>query len=66
MVQTDLPTSASVGTQPSSSGTDGSLCFNESKARDFEKLTDLVLTSKAFPGQPIRGLEMCAVELTQV
>ena len=28
----------SVGIQPPTSGTIGSLCFNESKARDFEKI----------------------------
>ena len=48
---------------------------NESKARDYEKLTNLVLTSNAFPGRPssesVQGLvkiclEMCAVDLTEV
>ena len=67
--------SASVGFQPASPGAVGSLCFNESKARDFEKLTDLVLTSNALPGRPSREsvqglvetyLEMCAVDLTEV
>ena len=70
MVQTSAPVSTSVGIQPTSSGTVGSLCFNESKARDFEKLTHLVLTSNAFPGRPSREsvqglvkncLELCAV-----
>ena len=54
MVQTSVPISTSVGIQPTSSGAVGSLCFNESQARDFEKLTDLVLTSNAFPGRPSR------------
>ena len=40
------------GIQPASSGTVGRFCFNESKTTDFEKLTDLVLTSTAFPGRP--------------
>ena len=74
-VQTNAPTSTKVGIQPASAGTVGSLCFNESKARDFETLTDLVLTSNAFPGQPSREsvqgpvrtcMEMCAVEVTVV
>ena len=43
MVQTSVPISTSVGIPPASSGTVGSLCFNESKARDIDKLTDLVL-----------------------
>ena len=45
MVQTNVPTSTGVGTQPTSAGTIGTLCFNESKAKDFEKITNLVLTS---------------------
>ena len=75
-----MPTSTSksptsVGIQPASSGIVGSLCSNESKARDFEKLTGLVLTSNAFPGRPRREsvqclvkicLEMCAVDMTKV
>ena len=52
MVQTSVPFSTSVGTQPASAGTTGTLCFNESKPKDFEKLTNLVLTSKAYPGRP--------------
>ena len=75
MVQTSVLNSTSVGIQPASSGTVGSLCFNESKARDFDKLTNLALTSDAFPGRPSREsvqglvktcLEMCAVDLTEV
>ena len=54
MIQTDVPISTRVGIQPASTGTVGSLCFNESKARDFENLTNLVLTSNAFPGRPSR------------
>ena len=74
-VQTSVPISTSVGIQPASSGTVGSLCFNESKTQDVEKLTNLVLTSKAFPGSPSREsvkglvktcLEMCAADLTEV
>ena len=51
-----------------------SLCFIESKARDFEKLTGRVLTSIAFLGKPsrksVQGLvktcfEMYAVDLTE-
>ena len=43
MVQTSVSVSSDVGIQLASSGTVGSLLFNESKARDFEKVTDLVL-----------------------
>ena len=50
MVQTSVPISTSVGIQPASSGTVGSLCFDEGKANDFGKLTNFVLTSTAFPG----------------
>ena len=49
MVQTSVLFSTSVGIQPARVG---SLCFTESKARDSEKLTHLVLTSNAFPGKP--------------
>ena len=75
MVQTSVRISTNIGIQPASSGTVGSLCFNESKARHFEKLTDLVLTSNAFPGsltrESVQGLvrtclEMCAMGLTEV
>ena len=75
VVQTDVPTPTSVGTQTASAGTVGSLCFNESKARDLEKLTDLVLTSTAFPGRPSREsvqglvrtcLQMRAADLAEV
>ena len=55
MVQTSVPVSYEcLESNRPSSGTVGSLCFNESKARDFEKLTNLVLTSNAFPGRPSR------------
>ena len=63
-----------VESTPGSSGTVGSLCFNASKAEDSEKLTNLVLTSNAFPGRPSREsvqgfvkscLEVCAVDLTR-
>ena len=56
-------------------GTVGSVCFNESMDRHFEKLTDLVVTSTAFPGKPsgesvqvlVRTcLEVCAVDLAEV
>ena len=66
---------SSVGIQPSSSGTVGSLCCNESKAKDFETLIDLVLTSNEFSGKPsresVQGLvktcrEMCAVDFAEV
>ena len=75
MVQTSVPISTSVGIQPANSGTVGSLCFDEGKANDFEKLTNLVLTSTAFPGIPSREsvqglaktcLEMCAAVPTEV
>ena len=75
MVQTSVLMFASVGIHPTSSGTVGSLCFNESKARDCEKLTNLVLTSNAFPGRPSREsvqglmntcLGVCAADLTKV
>ena len=49
-VSVDDMVQTSVGTQPASSGTVGSLCFNESNAKDLEKLTNLVLTSSAFSG----------------
>ena len=73
-MHTSVPNSTSVGIQPASSGTVGSLCFSESKAKDFEKLTNLVLTSNAFPGRHRResvqglvktSLDMCAVDLTE-
>ena len=64
MVQTSVPDPSNVGIQPSSSGIVGSLSFNESKARDFETLTDLVLTSKTFPGKAQQGIG--AVDLTDV
>ena len=54
MVQTRVPISASVGILPASSGTVGSLCLDECKAKDFKKWTNLVLTSNAFPGRPSR------------
>ena len=47
----------------------------ESKVRDVEKYTDLLLTADAFPGKLSResvqglvrtGLEMCVVDLTEV
>ena len=68
-----LPTS--VGIQRASAGTVGSLCFNESKVRDFEKSTNLALTSNAFPGrlsrESVQGLvktclDMRAADLTEV
>ena len=75
MVQTSVPISTKLGIQPVGSGTVGPLYFNESKAPDFEKLTDLVLTSNAFPGWPSRErvqglvkacLKMYALDLTEV
>ena len=51
------------------------MCFDESKARDFEKLTDLVLTSNTCQEKSSRksmqdlvriNLEMCAMDLTKV
>ena len=80
MVQSDVPVQPNVGipfsiTRTVSSGTVGSLCFNESKARDFAKLTNLVLASNAFLGRPgaesVQGvakicLEMCAVDLAEI
>ena len=56
MVQSSVPIYTRVGIQPTSSDTVGSLCFNESKARDFEKWTNLVLTSNAFPGSHQQGI----------
>ena len=75
MVQTNVLVSSDVGFQLANSGTVGSACFDESKARDFESLAGLVLTSNAFPGtssrESVQGLvrtclEMCAVDLTEV
>ena len=60
MAQTDVFTSSS-GVQLASSGTIASLCFNESKARDFEKLTD----SQEIPARN-RCKVSCAVDLTEV
>ena len=40
MVQTYVPLPSDIGIEPSTSGTVGSMCFNESYARDFETLTD--------------------------
>ena len=63
MVQTDVPTSG--GTQPA----------RVQLAKDYEKLSDHVLTSNAFSGilsrESVQGvvqtcLEMCAVDLTEV
>ena len=69
MVQTNVPVPSNVGVQPSNSGTVGLLCFNQSKARDVEKLTDLVLTSTAFPGKPckdlVRGHVRTSLDLTE-
>ena len=80
MVQTDVPLQPNVGipssiTRTVSSGTVGSLCFNESKAGDFGKLTNLVLAPNTFLGragaESVQGLakiclEMCAVDLAEV
>ena len=74
-VSVDDMVQTSVGTQPASSGTVGSLCFNESKAKDLEKLTNLVLTSSAFSGirsresvqSPVKTCqETCPVDVTEV
>ena len=54
MVQTSVLDSSDVGIQPYNSGAVGSPCSNESKARDFENLADLVLTSNEFPRKPGR------------
>ena len=65
----------SVGIQRACAGTVGSLCFNESKARDFETSRNLALTSNPFPGRPSREsvqglvktcLDMRAADLTEV
>ena len=61
LVQTSVTVPSSGGVQPSHSGTIGSLCFDGSKARDFEKLTDLALTSTEFPGMPSRESLQCLV-----
>ena len=53
--KTSVPISTSVGTQVASSGTAGSLCCSESKAKDFEKLTNLVLMSIAVLGRDPAG-----------
>ena len=54
VAQTSVLISSDVIIQLASSGAVGSLCFSESKARDCEKMTDLVPTSHAFPGRPSR------------
>ena len=54
MVQTSVLVSSDVGIRPASSGTLGSLCSDESEVRDFDKMTDLVLTANAFPGRHSR------------
>ena len=46
MVQTSVPISTSVGIQPASSGTVGSLSFNQSKAKDFEKCLSTVVAAE--------------------
>ena len=51
-VQSSDPISASVGIHLASPGTVGSLRFGGSKAKEFEKMANLVLTSNAFPGTP--------------
>ena len=75
LVQTSVPVPSNSGVQPSHSGTIGSLCFNGSKARDFEQLTDLVSASTEFPGltswESLQRLvrtdsETRAVEFTEV
>ena len=61
--------------QLASSGTFGSLCFNESKARDFDKLTDLFFDVECISRKTQQGigaslvetcLEMCAADVTEV
>ena len=49
LVQNSVPISTSVGIEPASAGKSDRFVFNESKARDFEKLTNLVLTSDKDP-----------------
>ena len=75
MVQTYFPISTSVETQPTSAGTVGSLGFNESKTKDFEKLTNLACVDVECSSVPNREsvqglvttcLEMCVVDLTEV
>ena len=75
MVQSSVPNSTSVGIQPAKLWYSWIALLNESKARDFEKLTNLALTSDAFSGRPSREsvqdlvkicLEMCAVDLPEV
>ena len=57
MVQTYILSSTSVGTQPANARTNGTLCLNESKAKDFEKLTNLVLTSKSISRKTHYGID---------
>ena len=45
MVQTSDLVSTTVGIQPASAGKVESRCFDEIKAKDFENLTNLILTS---------------------
>ena len=76
MVPRNVLVLSDVGIQPTISGTVGSLCFNESKARDFEKFHGCCIdvecmSRKAQQGKSVQGLvrtclEMCAVDLTEV
>ena len=74
IVQTSVPNSTSDGIQPAKLWYSWIALLNESKARDFEKLTNLALTSDAFSGRPswesVQGLvkiclEICEVDLTE-
>ena len=63
MVQISVSFPSSVGIQLSRSGTLLSICFNESKARHFATLADLVLTSNACSGIGARSCEFVLGDL---
>ena len=74
-VRTSVEDKVQTSAQPSNSGAVGSLGFNNSKARGFEQVMDLVLTPNAFRGKPSREsvqglvktcLERCAVDFSEV
>ena len=56
MSQTSVIVSSDVGIQPANSCTVALLCFNESKARDFEKMTDLVVDCECISRKTEQGI----------
>ena len=75
MVQTDVLTSTSVETQPASAGAMGTLCVNESKAKDPREIDKSCVDIKCMSKNHQHGIDarclvktcvdMCAVDLTE-